>query len=180
LTVMTDGADDAEVVQSLEQLQSAEFLYETQTGAERTYMFKHVLTLEVAYGSLLPTRRQMLHARVAQVLTTRFPTIEATQPELLAHHSTEAGLSAQAIRYWYTAGQRAVERSAHTEALRHLTTGLTLLKTEPETPERAQQEVHLLMLLGHVYMATTGYGAAEVLQTYDRVRALSHHLGTTP
>jgi predicted ATPase len=86
LAAIADDANDTEWLQSLEQLQSAEFLYETQVGSEQTYAFKHALTQEVAYGSLLHARRQTLHARVAEALTTRFPETVATQPALLGQH----------------------------------------------------------------------------------------------
>jgi predicted ATPase len=155
LAALADDANDAEVLQSLEQLQRAEFLYETQVGAEQVYTFKHVLTQEVAYGSLLLARRQTLHARVAQVLTTQYPETVATQPERLAHHYTEAGRSAQAIGYWHRAAAHAIQRSAYVEALRHLSTARTVLTTLPETRQRAQLELDVLMLLGSLHMART-------------------------
>ena len=92
------------------------------------------------------------------------PETKETQPELLAHHYTEAGLMEQAIPYWQQAGQRASKRSANLEAISHLTKGLGLLKTLPDTPERTQQELTLQLALGRALMATKGYGAPEVKQ----------------
>jgi predicted ATPase len=85
-----------------------------------------------------------------------------TQPELLAHHSTEAGLAAQAVSWWQRAGERAIERSANIEAIHHLTKGLEVLKTLPDTTHRTQQELELQTTLGPALMVTKGAGAPEV------------------
>jgi predicted ATPase len=106
------------------------------------------------------------------VLAERFPETAETQPELLAHHYTEAGLSAQAIPYWQRAGQRALERSANLEAIGHLTKGLEILATLPDTVERTQQELALLTTLGPALIMIKGYGAPEVEHTYVRAREL--------
>src|SRR5258705_7296609 len=98
-----------------------------------TYVFKHALIQDAAYESLLKSTRQQYHQRIAQVLESQFPETAEAQPELLAHHYTEAGLIAQAVRYWHHAGQSAVQRSAHVEAISHLRQGLELLQTLPET-----------------------------------------------
>jgi predicted ATPase len=114
------------------------------------------------------------------VLEARFPETVETQPELVAHHYTEAGLSAQAVPYWQRAGQRAVERSANLEAVAHLTQGLAVLATLPDTPERAQQELDLQTTLGPALLVTKGYAAPEVLQAYARARELCQQVGETP
>jgi predicted ATPase len=113
---------------------------------------------------------------VAQVLEDQFPETAATQPELLAQHCTEAGLSAQAVRYWHHAGQQAAERSAHVEAISHLTKGLELLATLPETPQRLQREADMLIALGASLLAVRGFAAPEVGQTYIRARHLCQRL----
>src|SRR2546430_11723259 len=105
-------------------LQAAEFLYEIYAPSSPTYTFKHVLTQEVAYQSLVRRARQQYHTRIAQALEARFPEVAEVQPELLAYHYTEADRGAQAIPYWQRAGQRAVERSANHEAVSHFTKGL--------------------------------------------------------
>src|SRR5918999_735879 len=104
--------DEGTLGRGLHQLVAAEFLYQQGLPPEATYRFKHALIQEAAYQSLLRSTRQQYHQRIAQVLEARFPERCETQPELLAYHSTEAGLAEQAIGYWYTAGQRAHERSA--------------------------------------------------------------------
>jgi predicted ATPase len=110
------------------------------------------------------------------VLEEQFPETAEAQPELLAHHYTEAGLTEKAMHYWYTAGQKASERSAHAEAISHLTKGLELLATLPETPERIRREVDMLIALGASLIATKGYAAPEVGETYTYARHLCEHL----
>src|SRR5262249_6637813 len=128
------------------------------------------------YESLLKSTRQQYHQRIAQVLETQFPATTETQPELLAHHYTEAGLTEKAVHYWYHSGQRASERSAHVEAVRHLRTGLALLQTLPETPQRLQREVDLLIAMGASLLAVKGYAAAEVRETYTFAQQLCARL----
>jgi predicted ATPase len=113
-------------------------------------------------------------------LAAQFPETAETQPELLAHHYTEAALPEQAIPYWHTAGQKASERSAHVEAIAHLTQGLAVLTPLPETPERLHQELDLQVALGPALMATKGHAAPEVEHAYTRARELCTQLGDTP
>jgi predicted ATPase len=148
--------DEGILQQGLRQLIDAELLYQRGLPPQVTYLFKHALIQDTAYQSLLKSRRQQYHTKIAQVLEERFPETVETQSELLAHHYTEAGLIAQALPYWQKAGERASQRSANTEAISHLTKGLELLKTLPDTPERAQQELLLQTSLGAVLMAAKG------------------------
>jgi predicted ATPase len=171
---------DEEILQrGLHQLVEAEFLYQQGLPPQATYLFKHALIQEAAYQSLLKSTRQQYHQRIAQVLEERFPDLCKIQPELLAHHCTEAGLSAQAIAYWQHAGQRALTRSAMLEAVAHLTKGLEVLGTLPDTPERAQQELVLRITLGPALMATRGFEAPEVLHAYARAHELCQRVGDT-
>jgi predicted ATPase len=172
--------DEATVHQGLHRLVEAEFLYQQGLPPQATYTFKHALIQEVAYQSLLTSTRQQYHQRIAQVLEARFPEVCETQPELLAQHYTEAGLSVQAIPHWQRAAQQALQRSAHVEAINHLTKGLELLTTLPDTPGRAQQELDLQLALGPALMAIKGFAAPEVEQTYARARALCAQVGDTP
>ena len=164
--------DEDTLQRGLHQLVEAEFLYQRGLPPQATYLFKHALIQDAAYQSLLRSTRQQYHQRIAQVLEARFPELCETQPELLAHHYTEAGFMAQAIPYWQRAGQRAVERSANLEAIGHLTKGLEVLATLPETRERTQQELALLTTLGPAMIVIKGYGAPEVEDTYLRAREL--------
>src|SRR5262245_37449404 len=172
---------DEEILQrELRQLVEAELIYQRGLPPQATYLFKHALIQDTAYQSLLKGRRQQLHQQITQVLEEQFSETKATQPELLAHHYTEAGLVGQAISYWQQAGQRASQRSAHIEAISHLTKGLELLKALPDTPEHAQQELLLQTTLGSALMVTKGLAAPEVEQAYLRVRELCRQVGETP
>jgi predicted ATPase/class 3 adenylate cyclase len=164
----------------LAQLQAAEFLYEASLFPELEYTFKHALTHEVAYKSLLRASRQNWHERIAHVLEQRFPDIVETQPQLLAHHYTEARLGALALPYWQRAGDRANERAAHTEAISYLSKGLELLKALPETLECRQYELSLYTALGRTLKDVRGYGDPEVEQAYTRARELCRQIGEAP
>ena len=140
--------DEGTLQHGLKQLVAAELVYQRGLAPQAHYLFKHALIQDTAYQSLLKSTRQKYHSQIAQVLEERFAEMKETQPELLAHHYTEARLIEQAVPYWQQAGQRAVQRSANVEAIQHFTKGLELLKTLPDTPERAQQELTLQITLG--------------------------------
>jgi class 3 adenylate cyclase/predicted ATPase len=172
--------DEGTLQEGLRQLAEAELLYQRGMPPQATYIFKHALIQDTAYQSLLKSTRQQYHQRIAQVVEERFPELVETQPELLAHHCTEAGLSAQAVSYWQRAGQRAIERSANVEAVSHCTRGLEVLQHLPDSPARLQQELDLQTALGPALMATKGFAALEVEQVYARARTLCRHIGETP
>src|SRR5262249_32124074 len=172
--------DEGTLQRGLHQLVEAEFLYQQGVPPQATYRFKHALIQEEAYQSLLRSTRQRHHQHIAQVLEAQFPEICETQPELLAHHATEAGLPAQAIPHWLQAGQRAIRHSANLEAIAHLTRGLELLNTLTATPERTQQELTLQITLGVPLIATKGYWDPEVERAYAHARQLCQQLGETP
>jgi TOMM system kinase/cyclase fusion protein len=171
--------DEVTLQRGLQQLVETEFLYQRGVPPQATYLFKHALIQDAAYQSLLRSTRQQYHQRIAHILEQQFPETVETQPELMAHHCTEAGDTVQAIGYWQQAGQRAIERSAHVEAITHLTTGLALLKALPETSERTQQELSLYIALGIPLIATKGYAAPEVGHVYTQARDLCQQLGET-
>jgi predicted ATPase len=168
------------VHQGLHQLVAAEFLYQRGVPPQATYTFKHALIQDVAYQSLLKSTRQQSHQRIAAVLEGRFPEVCETQPELLAHHCTEAGLTEPAIVYWQRAGQHASDRSAHLEAISHCTAGIELLKTLPETPARTKQSLTLHIALGVALQMAKGHAAPEVEHAYTQARALCQQVGETP
>jgi len=172
--------DAATLQQGLSQLVEAEFLYQQGLPPQATYRFKHALIQDAAYQALLRSTRQQYHQHIAQVLEAHFPEIGETQPELLAHHYAEAGFVTQALPCWQRAGQRATQRSAHVEAIAHLTAGLELLKTLPDTPARAQHELALLLALGPPLQATRGYAAPERRQAYTRAWEICQQVGETP
>jgi predicted ATPase len=174
------SAPDDELRPSLRRLQAAEFLYETRLFPDLEYAFKHALTHDVAYRSLLKSARQQYHQRIATVLAAEFPESVETQPERLAHHYMEAGLAAQAVPYWLRAGQRAIERSANAEAVSHLRQGLAALDSVPEGPERIQQELGLQLALGAPLTMLKGHAAPEVQQVYARAYTLSQEMEAGP
>src|SRR5262249_694595 len=168
--------DEATLQRELGRLVEAEIVYHRGVPPQATYTFKHALIQDAAYESLLKSTRQHYHQRIAQVLDAQFPETAETQPELLAHHSIEAGPMAQAVGYWYQAGHNAVQRSAHVEAISHLRAGLALLQTLPKTPQRLAREVDMLITLGASRIAVQGYAAPEVGETYTAAQQLCQHL----
>jgi TOMM system kinase/cyclase fusion protein len=172
--------DETTLQQGLAQLMDAELIYQRGLPPRSRYIFKHALIQQAAYQSLLRSTRQQYHQRIAQVLEAQFPETVETQPELLAYHYTEAGLSEQAVDYWQRAGQRANERSANAEAIGHLGKGLAVLKTLLETPERLQRELTLHTTLAQALKDAKGYGHPAVEQAYTRARELCRQIGETP
>jgi tetratricopeptide (TPR) repeat protein len=172
--------DEDTVHRGLQQLVAAEFLYQQGLPPQATYRFKHALIQDAAYQSLLRSTRQQYHQRIAQVLEAHFPEVCETQPELVAHHYTEAGCAEQAVAYWQRAGQHASDRSAYLEAISHVTTGIELLKTLPATPEHTQQALALYIALGAALQTAKGFGAAEVEHAYTQAYALCQQVGETP
>jgi class 3 adenylate cyclase/predicted ATPase len=172
--------DEDPLQRGLHQLVAAEFLYQRGLPPQASYRFKHALIQDAAYQSLLRSTRQHYHQRIAQVVEARFPEICDTQPELLAQHYTAAGCAEQAVVYWQRAGQQASERSANLEAISHFTTGIELLQTLPETPERTQQASTLYIGLGTALLMTKGQGVPEVEHAYTQAHALCQQVGETP
>src|SRR5437764_5410360 len=126
----------AQLDDALVQLSASGLAFRRGTPPEAIYTFKHALVQDAAYDSLLKSRRQELHGKIARVIETRFPNIKITEPEVLAHHLTAAGLTEAAIPFWHTAGQLALKRMALTEAISRLTQGLELVSTLPRPSER--------------------------------------------
>ena len=163
----------------LARLQAGEFIYEQPAFPEVEYSFKHGLTQEVSYGSLLSERRCALHERTAQAIEALFGAQLEEHCSELAHHFSRSGNAPKAVQYLHCAGRQAVQRSADAEAVAHLTTALALLETLPDAPERARQELELQLTLGPAWMATKGFAAPEVEATYIRALMLSRQLGET-
>ena len=141
--------DEPTLQAELAKLVQAEILYPKGRPPRCTYIFKHALLEDALYNALVKGKRQQFHRRIAEVLEAQFPQTVETQPELLAHHFTEAGLTEKAIGYWLKAGLRSRERSADCEAIGHLTKGLALLETLDESRERDAQELEFLDHAGH-------------------------------
>ena len=161
---------------ALAQLVNAELIFRRGTPPDAEYTFKHALVQEAAYGTLLRSRRQQIHARIAATLEDQFPDIVVAQPALLARHCAEAGLAEKAVVYWLKAGQQALARSATTEAAAQLRKGLDALDGLPDGPGRRQQELDLQLALGHALIATKGHSAPEVGESFARARALAEQI----
>jgi class 3 adenylate cyclase/predicted ATPase len=162
--------------EAIAQLVRAELIFQRGTPPDAEYTFKHALVQDAAYSTLLRSRRQQLHARIATTLEQKFPEIVAAHPALLAHHCAEAGLAEKAVGYWLKAGQQAIARSAMTEAETQLGKGLDLLTSLPANDWRWQQELDLLTALGSAQIATKGYSAPDVGKTCTRASALAKQL----
>jgi predicted ATPase len=172
--------DDATLRRELGRLVEAELLYQRGLSPLATYTFKHALIQDAAYQSLLKSTRQQYHQQIAQVLTAHFPETVEIQPELLAHHYTEAGLLTQAVDAWQQAGLRADTRSAHAEAIAHFTRALDVLQTMPETPQHTQRAIELHTALGWSLQAIKGYTASEAERAYTRALELCQQIGEIP
>ena len=170
-------ADDRVLAPDLQRLCDAGVLVRQPRERDTVYIFRHALMQDAAYNSLLIRRRQKIHARVADLLTTDWAEKASLQPELVAHHYTEAGLVPQAIGYWQLAGLRAVESSANKEAIQHLSKALEMLKALPEGPERDRQELTLLLALGVPHAVTSSWAAPEVRSASERAFELCEALG---
>lgn len=143
-----------------------------RSAPDAAYTFKHALVQEVAYASLLKSRRQTLHRSIARVLEERHPALRDTDPELFAHHTSAAGLVEVAIPYWQKAASLSLRRMALSEAASQLSRGLELVGTLPSSVERDRKELPFHALLGTTYMLSKGWGATEVERAYGRANEL--------
>ena len=170
---------EAELLTALARLRSGEFVHEIPAAFGAMVMFKHSLTHEVTYRSLHEARRRRLHGDVAAAIGRLAPETAERRPEVLAYHYTQAGHAPEAIGYWHQAGQRAIQASATSEAITHLTTGLSLLETLAGV-RRTQHELGLRLTLITALGGPRGYGSPEVEESLARVRALVDELGDAP
>jgi len=162
---------------ALAQLEQAELVFRRGEPPEAVYSFKHALVRDAAYENLLKSRRQQLHGQIARTLEERFADIVASQPEILAHHYTEAGLVELAIHYWLKAGQHAARRSANIEAENHIARGLELLPNIDDPMLRNKSELLLQTSLGNSLRATRGWSIDSVKQAYTRALQLCKESG---
>jgi predicted ATPase/class 3 adenylate cyclase len=169
-----------ELQQALERLLRSGLVFRRRGAPHAIYVFKHALVRDVAYESLLRSKRQQLHGRIAHLLETRFADTIRNEPELIAWHYTEAGLAEEASRYWLIAGERASRRSANQVAVSHLQRGLDLVETLPDTPDRRERTLALLVTLGPALIMTKGPGTPEVEATYARALEVCESLPPSP
>ena len=181
LNLLTQVVDqsEADLQRRLTHLQAAELLYEQSGLPVQKYVFKHVLTQDVAYASLPHERRREVHERAAQAIEALFSDRLGEHYSTLAYHYSRSGNTAKAVYYLQQAGHQAEQHSACAEAISHVTTALKLLTALPDTPERMQQELRLQVTLGRALIATRGYAAPEVEHAYARALELCRQVGET-
>jgi len=161
---------EAELVSSLDRLVRAGLLFRNGVPPHASYLFKHALVQEVAYSTLLRASRQALHARIAVALESHFAEIVEGQPELLAHHCTEAGLNEKAEIQWGKAGQRSLGRSALKEAVAQLSRALALIETLPVTSALRREQIRLQLALTNALMHVNGYASLETKTSLHQAR----------
>jgi len=152
----------AQLDDALVQLTDSGLAFRRGTPPEATYTFKHALVQDAAYDSLLRTRRQELHGKIARAIEEQFPETAETEPEVLAHHLSAAGHAEAAIPFWQKAGEFALGRMALTEAISHLDRGLDVIVLVPKSAERDASELKLRVPLGTAWMALKGWAAPEI------------------
>jgi class 3 adenylate cyclase/predicted ATPase len=174
------STSDDELNRMLSNLQLAEFIYEQPATGDIEYIFKHALTQEVAYNALLVERRKLLHERAGQALESMFTAQLDEHLSELAHHYSRSDNVGKAVEYLGRAGEQALQRSAHADAISSLTAAIALLPRLPDSPERTQREVLLQLAVGPALMAVKGNGTPEVERAYARARVLCELLGNPP
>jgi tetratricopeptide (TPR) repeat protein len=167
-----DEIDDA-----LARLTASGLAFRRGTPPDAVYTFKHALVQDAAYDSLLNRRKQDLHGRIAGAIERDFPSLKVSEPELLARHYTEAGLTEAAIPLWQAAGALALKRMALTEAIAHLNRGLELVRTVPWSSQRDAAELGLRCLLGTAWTALRTWAAPEVWTSLHPALDLARSLG---
>ena len=165
--------------EALEQLVQAELIFRRGSPPEAEYTFKHALVQDAAYDTLLRSRKQHIHARIASTLENQFLETAAADPAILAHHYTEAGLYENALNYLVKAGQQAVARSAMAEAVALVEKGLGLLSAMPISREHQKQELQLRLALAGALIGTKGYASPQVSETWARAGVLGELIGET-
>jgi class 3 adenylate cyclase/tetratricopeptide (TPR) repeat protein len=166
--------------EALDQLVRSELVFRRGEIPNAVYTFKHALVRDAAYTGLLKSRRAQMHGAMANALEHQFPEIVQTQPETLAHHLTEAGLTEKAIGYWLQAGKNAALRSANLEAIAHLQRGIEVTGHLPAGEGKDRSELDLQLVLGPCLSATHGPAAGNALATFARARELCERLGQPP
>ena len=170
---------EEELYRILASLQAKEFLYEQPAFPESEYIFKHALTQDVAYGTVLQEQRRALHERTGQAMETLYTEKLDDHYNELAHHYRQSGNTEKAIEYLYCTGQQAMQRSADAEAVAHFTTALELLHTLTDGRERMEQELRIQVALGPAVLVTVGFGSPELERGYTRALELCHQLEDT-
>lgn len=168
------GIPDSELKSALDLFTASGLILQDGQIPLARYHFKHALVQEAAYNTLPKKSRRFLHARIAKTLEEKFAERVQTEPELLAHHTEQAGLTEAALRYWRLAARRDADRSANSEAINHFNNALALLKDFPESRQRDAVELELLIARGAPMVTVKGYASQEIERNYLRAREISH------
>ena len=166
------GKPEAELGSALDRLVAAGLLFRQGVPPHATYLFKHALVQDAAYGTLLREPRRALHARIAEALESQFAEIVESQPEHLARHCTEAGLIEKAAALWGKAGRQSQARSALAEAAAQFTRALEQIATLPGTPARRREQIKLQVALANALMHVKGYAAPETKAASEQAHLL--------
>jgi len=170
------GRDEPALRAALAQFEEAELLFRSGMPPDARYTFKHALVQDTAYETLLKSRRQILHRQIADALRGEFPAVAAAEPELVAHHLTQAGLYEPAIEWWGRAGDEAMRRSAFKEAAAHLGKAIELADKLAATAPSAASGIARLRLqtsLGNALIWAKGHQAPETSAAFARARELA-------
>ncbi len=170
------GQPDADLKSAIDRLLQSGLLSRQGTPPHATYLFKHALVQDSAYGTLLRSSRQQLHALIAKALEEEDPEIMETKPEILARHCAEAGFDQKAIECWRAAGEQAVRRASNREAIGHFGRALALLDKQPLGMSRSRSELGILSHLGPALMSVHGWSAPEVGRAFERAEDLARQL----
>ena len=165
--------DERALKDALAQFEDAELVFRRGDPPEAIYSFKHALVQEAAYENLLKSRRQVLHRRIAETLCDRFRTMAEVQPEVVAHHFTQAGLSEAAVEWWVKAGDRALDRSANNEAIAHLEKAISLTEGPADGPAQRLLRLRLQTTYGHALLHGRGHSQPETIAAFARARELA-------
>jgi class 3 adenylate cyclase/predicted ATPase/energy-coupling factor transporter ATP-binding protein EcfA2 len=166
---------EGEVSAALERLVESELIF--RSGLDSRFLFKHALVLDTAYESLLRSRRQELHGKIAQKLEELYPELAAIEPETLARHFMAARKNEQAVVYWRLAGERAARSNASAEAIRHFQKGLELSATLARKDAVLKREIDMTLALAFIHLMTHGWAAAETAQAFADARRIYDELG---
>ncbi len=180
LLALASRADEKDLLSALSLLEEADIISRLEVSPSVRFAFKHVLLRDAVYDSLLRSKRQETHADISAVLEDHFAELVENQPEILAHHYSEAGNNQSAIRWWCKSGRRALANSANVEAISHFRNALRLLSVMPDTSERSREEIEIQLALGIPLIAVRGYTATETREAFARALTLCAKLGNPP
>ena len=172
--------DSIELDLALTTLTASGLAFERGPQPATSFQFKHALLQDAAYASLLRSKRQELHWRIGQALEAKYPERVRVEPEVVAHHYTQAGRALEAAGYWAAAAHRSLDRSANVEALGHASKGLELLGSIVQTPQRDRLELDLEIVRGTAYRAVKGFASSEVERSFARASAICMRLDDIP